>query len=82
MNNFILWRSRLQTWDKSRLRLISNTKNELLTWSVPGGYRELHAEIITTLGMEEDALKENNQTKLSRVNQRWGRVLEQYFWLN
>lgn len=62
--------------------LIKETKEKVLTLSVPDVYKDLQLKVVLALDNEQQGLDNNDQEKKQQAEKYWEEILEQYFWLN
>lgn len=82
IDNYLRRRAEFVQPHQDWLFLINNVKFKLLAMSVPDEYKELHLELVSTLDKEWQAVNKSDNNKLKKINEKWQKILNQYFWLD
>lgn len=64
-----------------QIELVENARNDLLSLIVPGTHRDVHLELVVSLNLIEQGLKNDDQSKVTEGERRLEAVITQHGWL-
>ena len=81
ISSYLIERSEFEKPHQDWLFLNKTTKYKILNLSVPNEYREMHVAIVANIDSEYESVNESDFKRLTKVNNRWEEILDQFFWL-